>query len=249
MCAFIIKNNIFIFIIMDNSNTLTNSIFQSSESSIPTASTNSSISNTSGESDVGFFGFLKSINLTTWLLILLIFAFLGFNIFVYLAKGTQDITNFFAPILQKVFGITIATTGKVVDVSAEGAKAVVSGTANVIDKGLTDVQNIIPTGSSSSLSSQSVQSTIPQSNSMENTSLNRALNTSKQSQQSQQGTNNEYEANEASSSINSTGKAGWCYIGEDRGFRSCAQVGVNDQCMSGDIFPTNEICINPSLRP
>ena len=234
---------------MDNSNTLTNSIFQSSESSIPTASTNSSISNTSGESDVGFFGFLKSINLTTWLLILLIFAFLGFNIFVYLAKGTQDITNFFAPILQKVFGITIATTGKVVDVSAEGAKAVVSGTANVIDKGLTDVQNIIPTGSSSSLSSQSVQSTIPQSNSMENTSLNRALNTSKQSQQSQQGTNNEYEANEASSSINSTGKAGWCYIGEDRGFRSCAQVGVNDQCMSGDIFPTNEICINPSLRP
>jgi hypothetical protein len=232
----------------NNSNTLTNSIFQSNESSIPTASTNSSISNTSGESDVGFFGFFKSINLTTWLLIILIFAFLGFNIFIYLAKGTQDITNFFAPILQKVFGITIVTTGKVIDVSAEGAKAVVSGTANVIDKGLTDVQNITPTGSSSSLSSQSVQSTIPQSNSMENTSLNRALNTSNQSQQSQQSTNNEYQANEASSSINSTGKAGWCYIGEDRGFRSCAEVGVNDQCMSGDIFPTNEICINPSLR-
>jgi hypothetical protein len=233
---------------MDNSNSFTNSILQSTESSIPSASVNSSLSNTSGE-NVGFFGFLKSINLTTWLLIFLIFAFLGFNIFVYLAKGTEDITNFFAPILQKVFGITIATTGKVVDVSAEGAKAVVSGTANVIDKGLTDVQNIIPTGSSSSLSSQSVQSTIPQSNSMENTSLNRALNTSKQSQQSQQATNNEYQANEASSSINSTGKAGWCYIGEDRGFRSCAEVGVNDQCMSGDIFPTNEICINPSLRP
>jgi hypothetical protein len=249
MCAFIIKNNIFIFIIMDNSNTLTNSILQSSESSIPSASINSSVPNTSGENDVGFFGFLKSINLTTWLLIILIFAFLGFNIFVYLAKGTQDITDFFAPILKTLFGITIATTGKVIDVSAEGAKAVVSGTANIIDKGLTDVQNIIPTGSSSSLSSQSVQSTIPQSNSMENTSLNRALNTSNQSQQSQQGTNNEYQANEASSSINSTGKAGWCYIGEDRGFRSCAQVGVNDQCMSGDIFPTNEICINPSLRP
>ena len=233
---------------MDNSNTLTNSILQSSESSIPSASTNSNISNSSGANDVGFFGFFKSINLTTWLLIIFIFAFLGFNIFVYLAKGTQDITDFFAPILKKVFGITILTTGKVIDVSAEGAKAVVSGTANVIDKGLTDVQNIIPTCSSSSLSSQSVQSTIPQSNSMENTSLNRALNTSNQSQQSQQSTNNEYQANEASSSINSTGKAGWCYIGEDRGFRSCAQVGVNDQCMSGDIFPTNEICINPSLR-
>lgn len=235
---------------MDNSNSLTNSILQSPESTIPSSSINSSISSTSGNNtgdDSGIFGFFKSINLTTWVLIILILCFLGFNIFVYLAKGTQDITNFFAPILQKLFGITILTTGKVVDVSAEGAKAVVNSTANIIDKGLTSVQNITPDSYSSSttLPSQSIQSTIPQTNSVENTSLNRALNTSKQSQQ---GTSNEYHANEASSSINSTGKAGWCYIGEDRGFRSCAQVGVNDECMSGDIFPTNEICINPNLR-
>jgi len=45
-----------------------------------------------------------------------------------------------------------------------------------------------------------------------------------------------------------TGKSGWCFIGEDRGFRSCAKVGVNDKCMSGDIFPSHEICVNPTLR-
>ena len=43
-------------------------------------------------------------------------------------------------------------------------------------------------------------------------------------------------------------KSGYCYIGEDRGFRSCISVGENDQCMSGDIFPTMDICINPNLR-
>ena len=67
---------------------------------------------------------------------------------------------------------------------------------------------------------------------------------------SQQGPN-DYEAHEASSSLyggDRIGKAGWCYIGEDRGFRSCSQVGVNDKCMSGDIFPSQEICINPNLR-
>jgi hypothetical protein len=58
----------------------------------------------------------------------------------------------------------------------------------------------------------------------------------------------EVEADAANSSIQGGGKAGWCYIGEDRGFRSCAQVGVNDTCMSGEIFPTKEICVNPSLR-
>ena len=43
-------------------------------------------------------------------------------------------------------------------------------------------------------------------------------------------------------------KSGYCYIGEDRGFRSCIKVGENDECISGDIFPTMDICINPNLR-
>jgi len=45
-----------------------------------------------------------------------------------------------------------------------------------------------------------------------------------------------------------TSKQGYCYIGEDRGFRSCIEVGKGDVCMSGDIFPTQDICINPNLR-
>lgn len=43
-------------------------------------------------------------------------------------------------------------------------------------------------------------------------------------------------------------KAGFCYIGEDRGFRSCIEVGEGDVCMSGDIFPTEAVCVNPKLR-
>lgn len=43
-------------------------------------------------------------------------------------------------------------------------------------------------------------------------------------------------------------KSGFCYIGEDRGFRSCIEVGEGDVCMSGNIFPTEAICINPNLR-
>ena len=45
-----------------------------------------------------------------------------------------------------------------------------------------------------------------------------------------------------------TGKTGYCYIGEDKGFRSCLQVNEGDICMSGDIFPTRDICIHPRLR-
>ena len=43
-------------------------------------------------------------------------------------------------------------------------------------------------------------------------------------------------------------KSGSCYIGTDKGFRNCVSVGEGDKCMSGDIFPTLEMCINPKLR-
>ena len=45
-----------------------------------------------------------------------------------------------------------------------------------------------------------------------------------------------------------TRKAGFCYIGEDWGFRSCISVGEGDDCMSQDIYPTMDQCINPNLR-
>ena len=44
-------------------------------------------------------------------------------------------------------------------------------------------------------------------------------------------------------------KSGYCYIGEDRGFRSCIKIKQGDKCMSGNIFPTEALCINPNLRP
>jgi hypothetical protein len=217
-----------------NSNSLTSSILQPSD---PVQY--SSIESTGDGS--GFFDSLKSINLTTWLLIILILAFLGFNVFVYLAKGTQDITNFFAPLIKQIFGTTVAVTGNVIDVSAEGAKSVVSGTASALNTGLTAVQDITPNSAPSSIKTQPLQGTsVSQQNVATNNTLNKALNTSQQSGEQ----NEDYQAQEANSSL----KSGWCFIGEDHGYRTCGQVGVNDQCMSGDIFPSQELCINPNLR-
>lgn len=223
---------------MENSNSLSSAILQSSEVSSPT------IASTTSSDSSGFFDGLKSINATTWIIIILILSFLGFNIFVYLAKGTQDISNFFGPLLQKLFGTTVDVTSKTIDVSAEGAKAVVSGTAGAVNTGLNAVQNITPNqlSSQSSIPSQQIQNTLPQPDNVANSAMNKVLNKAKP-----ENSNNDYEANEASSSF-TNGKAGWCYIGEDRGFRTCSKVGVNDMCMSGDIFPSQEICVNPSLR-
>ena len=36
-------------------------------------------------------------------------------------------------------------------------------------------------------------------------------------------------------------------VGTDRNVRSCIQVGESNKCMSGDIFPSKELCMNPNL--
>lgn len=236
-----------------SSNSLSNSILQSSDNSslssiIPnlSSSSSSSSSSTMSISGEGFFEGLKNMNTTTWLLLLLILTFLGFNIFIYLAKGTEALNTIIGPIVDFISSFFGKVSGQIIDVSAEGGKAVVSTSAGVVNTGLTAVQNITPNNSITKTSVSSVPVTQNPADVMANNSLNKALNSS-QSEKQQSG--NDYEADEASSSIQSgPPKSGWCYIGEDRGFRTCAQVGVNDKCMSGDIFPSQEICVNPNLR-
>lgn len=225
---------------MESSGNLSNSILQlqSSENFSP-------VDNSIGETS--FLDTLKNMSVTTWVIIIFVLAFFGINIFIYLAKGTQDITNFFKPLVDKMASLFGGITGQIIDVSAEGAKSVVNTTANVADTGLTAIQDITPGGeeSKSKNTPELVKKTIPQPDITQANALNKALNTSKQSNT----TTNDYQEDDASSNIqNGAPKAGWCYIGEDRGFRSCAKVGTQDKCMSGNIFPTHEICVNPSLR-
>ncbi len=52
----------------------------------------------------------------------------------------------------------------------------------------------------------------------------------------------DYKANETQS------KVGWCYVGEEKGVRGSAEVGAADKCMSGEVFPSKDLCINPKLR-
>jgi hypothetical protein len=234
---------------MDNSKNLSNSLLQSSDTSSLNNSSSLSSSSSLSNMGTGFFSMLQNINGLTWIIIILILAFLGFNVFVYLAKGTQDITNFFNPILKKLFGVALITTGEAVDMTAEGAKTVINTTADVLDTGLTAIQKITPNpeGKQAESSVPSQQVNMSQADIMANNSLNKALNNASAQKNTKQ--DQDYEANEATSSVHSSGQqGGWCYIGEDRGYRTCTQVGVNDKCMSGDIFPSQEICINPSLR-
>ena len=47
----------------------------------------------------------------------------------------------------------------------------------------------------------------------------------------------------------SSNKVGWCLIDEYEGQRNCISVGEQDKCMSQQVYPTQKMCLNPTLTP
>ena len=41
---------------------------------------------------------------------------------------------------------------------------------------------------------------------------------------------------------------GYCFIGDSDGTRHCVELEQDDKCVSGQIYKSKEICVNPDLR-
>jgi hypothetical protein len=174
------------------------------------------------------------------ILIVLIIWVLIFNLF-NLGKVTDWIESVLS-FLGYSTGETIKTTANVgaagVTSSTNVAAGALTGGVNMLEKGLHLTPEEKSRGQQSQQQQQQQQSL---GESTESTVLAKGLANLKKMTPS---------PDDATSVTQSGGrsKSGYCYIGEDRGFRSCINVGENDECMSGDIFPTMDICINPNLR-
>lgn len=182
------------------------------------------------------------------LLIILLLALIGFNVFTYL----DDITSWFgdtfgAPFryVARSLGYAAADTVKTtVDVTAQGAKSAVDIAAGATTSGINVLQQTIEQGHDRDQvqHSQNQNKLRSYDDTSDNSSLDKALSHAKKEPPQPDDATSRTQRGQRS------GKSGYCYIGEDRGFRSCIKLGEEDTCMSGDIFPTQSICINPRLR-
>ncbi len=171
-----------------------------------------------------------------WIILIVILALLGFNIFTYFG----EILNWFKRILTPILGPVVGTTAEIVgetakqtiDVSAKGAKGAITGVQEVTTSGITALQDVL-----------------------EGKRLRNGID----------GGTPDYELSQAEARFVLGGageadetdnmrpkskkeKVGFCYVGKDRGFRTCISVDKAHECMSGEIFPTMDVCVNPSLR-
>jgi hypothetical protein len=165
--------------------------------------------------------------ITTIVLILVVLALLGLNIFTYLAKGTDLLSMFLGDTTARVPG----ALGDTLKMSARGTTLGLDVTGSAIQ----DAGNII--GEELNIHNRLGES------------RNRAFKDAVDRRQTDSlDRYRSYEPDKEDNGIQRPHKPGWCYIGTDRGYRSCIKVRDSDKCMSGEIFPTKDVCINPALR-
>lgn len=208
---------------------------------------------TSSSSNDGYFSTNGKTSYTRIGLIVVILLFLGVNLFSYLGDFLQIVKEALAPLLKNILEslgyVVTETTKDVAQLSAEGAKLGIDVAAGTVESGINVIQGQLDIDQGSSSSSSSDNTNNLQNNQGKSKAFD-SISSSLSSALADAEYNSEPMPDDATSSTQRSGpsKSGYCYIGEDRGFRSCIQVKEGDTCMSGDIFPSQAICVNPSLR-
>lgn len=194
---------------------------------------------TDEESSPSFFSYL-----IRFILIAALLAFAGFNIFTQMGVITDDAVKFAEPIIRPIMGLFGMITKQAVKTTAEGTKTGIDIVSGATKSGISVIEDqVTGTGIQSSGNGDPKQ---------ERARAN-AL-TMKRGTDAGATDNAEPQLPEADDASSVTqkgkisGKAGYCLVGEDRGIRSCMKVGEGDTCMSGNIFPSKDKCINPNLR-
>jgi hypothetical protein len=155
---------------------------------------------------------------------LLVLSFLGINLLVIMGNSMQYIMNVFKPFLDTILANLGYTTGTVLDKSTD----VVTDTAKLgIDLAGGAVHSV-----GKLLKSAGNPDVLDKS-------LNGSPIIAKQPS-----------ADQSTNSIQNpiaSNKGAWCLVGQYGANRGCIAVDDQDKCLSGQIFPSQKLCLNPTL--
>jgi|Laugresbdmm110sn_1035088.scaffolds.fasta_scaffold57071_2 hypothetical protein len=177
------------------------------------------------------FGDITKNTLIIILVVILVLSLLGVNIFILFGGLLEDVVKIFRPLVSKTLSDLGYASGTLIDSSsdvvADSAKVgvdILHGTAESVGDLLVKASG---RGSGGALDKQINQPPIiaPRPPS----------------------------PNETTSPIQSgSGQSGhsksqWCLVGEYNGTRGCVSVTDQDKCLSGQVFPNQQMCLNPNL--
>ncbi len=164
------------------------------------------------------------------LLGLLILSFLGINLFIIIGNLIDSVLEIISPLITQILSIFGYTAGTVLNKGADVTGDVAKTGVDLAEGSLQSIGNILKDVSRKNVNPDAVSG------------LDKTLNLGK----------NVYKEPAPSTTENpvqkpiTSGKSGWCLVGEYEGKRGCVAVGQQDRCLSGQVFPSQVTCMNPT---
>ncbi len=164
-------------------------------------------------------------NIIKIIALIIVLALLGFNIFTYLAKGTDVFGKYLGFAEKKIEKGTKKTLKFLGKETNKAGKAIVGG--------------VKKTGTEIKRGAKAVTSP-----------LAKAVDGGARPRGGPRACNKRNVAPDSAgdSEIQRKPHKGYCYIGSWQGIRSCIEVKKANECLSGSLFPTRAICRDPALR-
>jgi hypothetical protein len=174
------------------------------------------------------FGDITKNSLIIILTVILVLSLLGVNIFILFGNFLQDIVNLFRPVVSKTLVELGYASGNLIDHSSD----IVADTAKTgID---------ILHGTADSVGDLLIKASGKGSGGELDKNINQPPILPPRIPDPNETTN-------PIQSGNSSSKSQWCLVGEYNGTRGCVNVSEQDKCLSGQVFPNQQVCLNPNI--
>lgn len=166
------------------------------------------------------------------LLFVLLFSYLGINILTILGEMMERFVKFVSPMITEFLVLTGYSTGSVLNKTADVVSDTAKETIDIAEGAVQNVGNLLMDAGSKRKTNDNTNPMMLKDSLKQNTS------------------DPEPDApeNTIQKPITST-KYNWCLVGEYQNKRGCMPITESDKCLSGQVFPTQKMCLNPNLTP
>jgi hypothetical protein len=153
------------------------------------------------------------------LIIIMVLAYVKINLITIFGDAVQSGVDFISPLLTYLLDFIGDSSGKAINKAAEITADVSKGGIDLAEGAVQEVGNLL-IGQAAVGTKKSYNMADPQPDSPEDN------------------------IQKPRSSL----KTKWCLAGEYQNKRGCIAISESDKCMSGQLFPNEEMCMNPTLR-
>jgi len=166
---------------------------------------------------------------------LLILSFIGINLLAVTGNAIEEAAKIIVPSIMNVLSMLGYSTGELINTTADAASDTTKLGIDIAEGTVQNIGNLLKNASQGSMDEKQKKD------------LDRILSSPKCA-------SGDSEPTPSDSSIQNQiasqkPKAGWCFVGEYDGKRGCVGVDEIDKCMSGQVFPSQKMCLNPTLTP